>query len=54
MKALLILGLAVLLAVVVRFVGQRTTTPGTAFAERLYRARLLTAAGRDELLRRMR
>ncbi|MBO2010706.1 hypothetical protein [Hymenobacter negativus] len=54
MKALLILGLAVLLAVVVRLVGQRTAAPGAAFAERLYRARLLTAAGRDELLRQMR
>lgn len=54
MKALLILGLALLLAVVVRFVGQRTAGSGPVFATRLYRARLLTAAGRDELLRRMR
>jgi hypothetical protein len=54
MKALLILGLALLLAVVVRLVGRRSTGAGPAFAERLYQHHLLTAAGRDELLRRMR
>jgi hypothetical protein len=54
MKALLILGLALLLALAVRYCGPSAAGPGAAFAERLYQVKLLNAAGRDELLRRMR
>ncbi|WP_460555723.1 hypothetical protein [Hymenobacter daeguensis] len=54
MKALLILGLALLLALAVRYFGPPAAGPGAAVAERLYAVKLLNAAGRDELLRRMR
>ncbi|MDO7854394.1 hypothetical protein [Hymenobacter convexus] len=54
MKALLILGLALLLAAGVRWAGKREAGPGAAFAERLYQKGVLNAAGRDELLRRLR
>lgn len=54
MKALLILGLALLLAVAVKWTGRRETTPGMAFAEKLYQQGLLNAAGRDELRHRLR
>ncbi|MBF9220146.1 hypothetical protein [Hymenobacter ruricola] len=53
MKALLILGLALLLAAGVWWTGKRNAGPNADFAEKLYRAGVLNAAGRDELLRRM-
>ncbi|MDO7849405.1 hypothetical protein Q5H92_23780 [Hymenobacter sp. M29] len=54
MKALLILGLALLLAAGVWWTGKRGAGPGAAFAERLYQKGVLNAAGRAELLSRMR
>ncbi|UOQ99344.1 hypothetical protein MUN81_07550 [Hymenobacter sp. 5317J-9] len=54
MKALLILGLALLLAAGVWWTGKRNATPDAAFAEKLYQKGVLNATGRDELLRRIR
>ena len=54
MKALLILGLALLLAAGVWWTGKRAAAPNAGFVEKLYQQGLLNAAGRDELLRRMR
>ncbi|MBF9142262.1 hypothetical protein [Hymenobacter properus] len=54
MKALLILGLALLLAAGVWWTGRRTAGPNAAFADKLYQRGLLNATGRAELLRRMR
>ncbi|GAA4045332.1 hypothetical protein GCM10022409_34210 [Hymenobacter glaciei] len=53
MKAFVIVGLALLLALAIRFCNRHDMKAQINFADRLYQASMLTAAGRDELLRRM-